>query len=331
MTPATPRADRLRAAVEGARRKAPPPVLRVITRTTAGLEQAEPFDRGMTLAAQAFTSIFPLIIAVAALLPDSNGTVSDRISDALGVPSGSRSVLEQALPAHPDTRGAFGIIGVLIVVVSATSFSRALARMYGKVWQVTPPGWTGGWRWVAALFGVALSTITLRALSLASSGLYGTVGELLLVLVVNGLLWTWAPWLLLAGQVSWRRLLPGGAIMGACTVGTSIASGIYLPRALVSASRQFGALGIAFTYIGWLFVVAFLLVCSTVLGAVLARDESRIARLVVGSGPEPGRSGPEPGASGPAPGTSGPAPGGSGPEPGRSAPDGSAPGSTVSG
>jgi membrane protein len=262
-------------------------VLRVITRTAGGLQHVEPFDRGMTLAAQAFTSIFPLIIAIAALFPDSSGDTADRVSSALGIPDSSRAAIEQALPAHPDTRGAFGIIGVLIVVVSATSFSRALARMYGKVWEVTPPGWTGGWRWVAALFGVALSAVTLRALHLATTGVYAAVGELLLTLVVNSLLWTWAPWLLLARQVSWRRLLPGGVIMGICTVGTSIASGIYLPRALVSASNQFGALGIAFTYIGWLFVVAFVLVCSTVLGAVLARDESRLARLVVGAQPSP--------------------------------------------
>jgi membrane protein len=264
-------------------------VLRVFTRTAAGLQNVEPFDRGMTLAAQAFTSIFPLIIAIAALFPDSSGDTSDRVSSALGIPDSSRAAVEQALPAHPDTRGAFGIIGVLIVVVSATSFSRALARMFGKVWGITPPGWTSGWRWVAALFGVALTTITVRTLQLASTGVYATVGELLLTFVINGLLWTWAPWLLLAGQVSWRRLLPGGVIMGLCTVGTSIASGFYLPRALVSASRQFGALGIAFTYIGWLFVVAFVLVGSTVLGAVLAGDESRLARLIVGAQPSPAR------------------------------------------
>jgi membrane protein len=287
MGPPTPDVGRVRAAVDSARRKAPPPVLRIITRTAGGLQHVEPFDRGMTLAAQAFTSIFPLVIAIAALFPDSSGTASDRISGALGIPESSRAVVEQALPAHSDTRGAFGIVGVLIVVVSATSFSRALARMYGKVWQVTPPGWTGGWRWIAALFGVAVSSVALRALYLASTGLYATVGDLLLTLVVNSLLWTWAPRLLLAGQVSWRRLLPGGVLMGLCSVGTAIAGGIYLPRALVSASRQFGALGIAFTYIGWLFVVAFALVCSTVLGAVLARDESRIARLVVGEPPGP--------------------------------------------
>jgi membrane protein len=276
---------RLRSMAEGARRKTPPPLLRIAARTASGLQAIEPFDRAMTLAAQTFTSVFPLIIAVAALLPTGSQSLSDRLSDGLGLPDSSRAVLELVLPTQPQTRGAFGILGVVIVVFSATSLSRALARMYAKVWQVPPSGGlTSGWRWVAVLFGVALSYITVRAFHSASSGNpYGAAGSLLLTLILNSLLWTWAPWLLLARRVSWRRLLPGGVLMGGCTVATSMAGGVYLPRALVSASRQFGALGIAFTYIGWLFIVAFVLVCSTVLGAVLARDESRLARRIVGA------------------------------------------------
>lgn len=276
---------RLRSMVEGARRKTPPPLLRIAARTAGGLQKIEPFDRGMTLAAQTFTSVFPLIITVAALLPAGSQSLPDRLSDGLGLPDTSRAVLELVLPAQPETRGAFGVIGAIIVIISATSLSRALARMYARVWQVPPStGLTSGWRWVAVLFGVALSFITVRALHAASSGnTSGTAGTLLLTLILNVLLWTWAPWLLLARRVPWRRLLPGGVIMGGCTVATSIASGVYLPRALVSAAGQFGALGIAFTYIGWLFIVAFVLVCSTVLGAVLARDESRLARRIVGA------------------------------------------------
>jgi membrane protein len=101
-------------------------VLRVITRTAGGLQPAEPFDRG-TLAAQAFTSIFPLIISIAALLPDSSRSLPDRISDALGIRDSSRAVSEQALPEHPDTRGAFGIIGVVVVSIAALAVPQAVA------------------------------------------------------------------------------------------------------------------------------------------------------------------------------------------------------------
>ena len=275
---------RLRSMAEGARRKAPPPLLRIATRTAGGLQEIEPFDRAMTLAAQTFTSVFPLIITVAALLPAGSQSLSDRVSDGLGLSDSSRAVLELVLPVQPQTRGAFGVLGVVIVVFSATSLSRALARMYAKVWQVPPSGGlTSGWRWIAVLFGVALSFLTLRTLYSASHGnTYGTAGTLLFTLILNSLLWTWAPWLLLARRVSWRRLLPGGVIMGSCTVVTSIASGVYLPRALASASRQFGALGVAFTYIAWLYIVSLCFLAANVIGNVLATDHSALGRWIRG-------------------------------------------------
>jgi membrane protein len=72
--------------------------------------------------------------------------------------------------------------------------------------------------------------------------------------------------------VSWRRLLPGGALMGLGTGLISVGTQIYLPRALNSAAQQYGALGIAFAYISWLFVVMMVLVGTTIVGAVIARE-----------------------------------------------------------
>ena len=94
-----------------------------------------------------------------------------------------------------------------------------------------------------------------------------------LTFVLNAALWTAVPRLLLAGRVSTARLLPAGALMGVGSVILTVASRIYLPRALEAGSEHFGDLGIAFTLIGWLFVVSFVLVVATVLGAVVVRDE----------------------------------------------------------
>jgi hypothetical protein len=47
------------------------------------------------------------------------------------------------------------------------------------------------------------------------------------------------------------------------------------PRALTSAARQYGAPGIAFAYISWLFVVMVVLVGTTLVGAVMARERGR--------------------------------------------------------
>jgi membrane protein len=100
----------------------------------------------MTLAAQAFTSLFPVIIVVASVGPNRSDSLGTRLGDALSLPDTARSVLEQALPTQTQSPASFGLIGLLIVVLSATSFSRALARMYARAWHVQPVGWSSGWR-----------------------------------------------------------------------------------------------------------------------------------------------------------------------------------------
>ena len=250
----------------------PAAVLRIIMTTIGDLRALEVFDRAMTLAAQAFTSIFPLIIAIAAVRPGQSDSLGDDLADILSSPDASRRVLEQALPGEPRTIGTFGLLGVLIVLVSATSFSRALARMYGRIWHVTPPRrLRGAWRWVATLAAIAVALVVLGLLQRLWQHIrYDTVLDGLSSFALSTVIWIWTPWVLLAGQVAWRRLLPGGVLMGIGTGLISIGTNVYLPRALSSAASQYGALGIAFTYISWLFVVMTVLISTTLAGAVIA-------------------------------------------------------------
>ncbi|MGZ4638768.1 MAG: YhjD/YihY/BrkB family envelope integrity protein [Actinomycetes bacterium] len=273
--------------------RAPHYLVRIVTRTLTDLQRIDPFDRAMTLSAQAFTSLFPLVIAAVSFLRRGDAeTLSDQLSHTMSLPPSTQAVLDETLAPANQQLAAFGVVSLLIVLLSATSFSRALTRMYARAWDVQPPGWTGGWRWIAVIVGVATCTLALQSLHRAAQGeVYETFGALLLTGVVNAVLWTWVPWLLLARRVSWLLLLPGGLLMGVGSIGTFLGSRVYMPLALGSASRQFGALGVAFTYISWLFVVSFVLIFTTVLGAVLARDESVSARfgghrLATGTAPE---------------------------------------------
>lgn len=239
---------------------------------TRAVVDIEPFDRGMTLAAQAFTSIFPLVIVLAAVLPGDR-PLADVIADSLQVPPPARAALEEAIPVDAGPRTAFGVIGVLVVLVSATSYARALARMYGRVWAVRPSGWRGAWRWLALLVGVVLVAATLRLLErMAAAEVYGSAAIALATLVLNAAFWTWVPRLLLARQVSWRAHASGGLLMGLATVVTSRVGAVYLPLALATSAQHYGALGVAFTYISWFFVVSLVLVVTTVIGSTLVRE-----------------------------------------------------------
>ena len=268
--------------LQRAKDRSPASLVRLGVKVTREFQRLEPFDRAMTLAAQAFTSIFPLVIAALSVLnrPDA-GRLSERLADTLGLPPSSRSILEDALPESNEQTATFGLLGLLIVLVSATSFSRALTRMYAKAWSIPSPGWSKPWRWITAVVAIAASAVLLRALQQAGNGSdAGLAGALLVTFLVNCVLWTWVPSVLLARKISWPLLAPGGVIMGAVTVVSFFVSKIYMPHALDYAAEKFGDLGVAFTYIGWLFAVAFALIAATVIGVMLAREPGPASRFL---------------------------------------------------
>jgi len=245
------------------------------------MNRLEPFDRAMTLAAQAFTSIFPVVIVTFSLLPqDDSGRLGSRVAQALALPETTRSALAGSLPDDPEQATTFGVLSLLIVLVSATSFSRALTRMYAKAWSVRGPGWRSPWRWIAAILAITSCTVALQIAQRSTSGLGWTAGALLLTCSVNTVLWTWVPSVLLAAEVPWRFLAPGGALMGAATVALFFASKVYMPSAMSYADDHFGELGVAFTCIGWLFAVAFVLIVATVVGVVVAREPGPASRFL---------------------------------------------------
>jgi membrane protein len=256
---------------------------RVVDKSVRGLVDIEVFDRSMTLAAQAFTSIFPLLIVVAVLRPRrSDSELGRGLADSLGLNQQASEALEAALPSGSSAASAFGVIGVLVVVLSATSYSRALVRMYARVWDVPrPPGLRALWRLIATLLGVVLLFLVLTFTRRVLRGVpLSAVSEAVVACLLGALLWTWVPWVLLARRVPARMLLPGGVLMGVAMVLLSLAGRVYLPLALSSATRQYGALGISFTYVSWLFVLMFALVATTVTGAVVARDPGWFGRML---------------------------------------------------
>jgi hypothetical protein len=127
---------------------------------------------------------------------------------------------------------------------------------------------------------ISIATIATQLLNHAAAGVAQYLTALLITCLMSTLLWSAVPWLLLAGRISMVRLLPAAILMGVGSVGLTVASRIYLPRALDMGSQHFGDLGVAFTLIGWLFTVSFVLVVVTVLGAVIVRDEG-VEKLVL--------------------------------------------------
>jgi membrane protein len=271
-----------------AERRSPPSLVRFALAVVRQMNRLEPFDRAMTLAAQAFTSIFPLVIVTFSLLPrDDSDRLGSRVAHALALPENTQSALSGAFPDDSEQATTFGVLSLLIVLISATSFSRAMTRMYAKVWSVRGPGWRSPWRWIAAIVAIASCTVALQVVLHVASGSTGWMtGALLLNVAVNTVLWTWVPSVLLAAEVPWRLLVPGGLLMGVASIATYFVSRVYLPSAMDYADRHYGELGVAFTSIGWLFCVAFVLIVVSVVGAVVATEPGPASRFLARRGPQ---------------------------------------------
>ncbi|MFJ5075497.1 YhjD/YihY/BrkB family envelope integrity protein [Streptomyces sp. NPDC088553] len=248
--------------------------LPVLTEIASRLLGGNLLDAGTRLAAQAFLAAVPLLFAVAAFAPAS---VRDQLRDSLramfGLTGRSDVELEQVLGGSTDEelREATGAVGLVIALASATSFSRAMARVCERAWAL-PKAKTrvAAWRWVVwllALFLVVLVQGPVR--DGFGAGLW--VGVPVFFLVSVGI-WMWTQHLLLAKRVPWLPLLPGAILAAAATSALALTARVYMPTALNRALGEYGSLGLVLTMLSWLIVVCAGITFAFTIGAVLAQE-----------------------------------------------------------
>ena len=255
---------------------------RVVLRMAATVARIELFDRSMSVAAQFFTSVFPILILTATWI----GSASDELADALDMPKQTKDVLDSAL--HDSSTTSFGVIGALIVLISATSLSRALTRAFAAIWLLPRPKskLTSAWRWVAVVLTLALSLVLIRALARVADDIPPPgVWKILLTLALYMALAMFVPWILLQGAVPIREMVPGALIFAAVMMIARPAYSLYLPRALNSSAEKYGSIGVAFTYLAWLYVISFIFLASAAFGQVLASDRGGFGSWIRGERP----------------------------------------------
>ena len=258
---------------------------RVALRCVAGFQRIQIFDRAMTIAAQLFTSVFPIIIMGTAIF---GAAATTDAGHAIELPGDTSNVLDDVVSSGGI--GAFGIIGVLVVLVSATSLSRALTRAYDAIWQHgrTKNRIFDAWRWLAAVGVLALAIVAARTLVKAVEDVPPRdFWSLTLSFGINVGIGAFIPWLLMRGRVQFRYLLPGALLFAAAMLLMRPFWVLYLPAALEASAERYGAIGIAFVYLTYLYAVAFALLGAAVIGYVIATDEGSFGKYVRGKGAPP--------------------------------------------
>jgi membrane protein len=238
-----------------------------------GLVRIELIDRSMAIAAQAMLALVPMLVVLAAFLPaEFTGLALDRFRELTGLGQAGEQMVEANVDAD-QVRAQTGAIGLLITLFSATSFARAVQRMYEKVWEQRHIGGLLGIRRSSLwLVGWLLTLQTLSAIGFVLKQV--DVGVLRYVLQGAGasLMWWWTSRVLLFGRVPWRTLLVGALLTGYSLVIYSWGSGLVMPAYVASSAAAFGTLGLILAITTWLVGFAGLLVVASVVGRAVVED-----------------------------------------------------------
>jgi membrane protein len=239
-------------------------------------------DRTVILAGQAFSALLPLIIVVNTLSPHPGGdTPAAALARRVGLDTKDVSSLQAAAAPPPSARASIGILGIILAVLTATSFARALQRSYELAWQLPPAGLRAAWRPLALVIGLAVYVELLFLFGRLVRGVpAGTLLEDLATFAGAWAVWTGAGWILLAGRVRPRLVAAGGLLTAVGFAVLRRLAAFYLPNLVASNQQQFGLLGVAFTLFSWLSACALVIVVATVIGAVLAEDPGRLGRFI---------------------------------------------------
>ena len=242
-------------------------------------------DRSVALAGKAFVSFFPLVIVVAAFVPDRvRSSIITTLSTRLGIRGDALAAVREAFASSDDVRKATGITGLVFTIFFATSFTTALQRAYLRAWR-RPPGARAGayWRgatWLLAILG------SMAVLGFARGALDGAIGVglfAILSLSVTSALWWFTAWLLLLGDVRPRVLLPTAVITSVALGAFALSATVWMPGVVSGNEDQFGFFGIALSLVTWFSGAAICVLVGACAGPVFAEDPGRVGTFIRGA------------------------------------------------
>jgi membrane protein len=218
-------------------------------------------DRSLALGAQAFGAVIPLLIVLETAQP-GNDSLADELIERFQLSGSAAETLRDAF-ATPTDETTTTVLSVVVLVVSALSFTRRLQRLYEESWSLETRGVRGtGW----GLMWLGFLTVYL-SLHPALDGLVNGLASTLLTLAGGFLIGLVTPLLLLGRRKRWQALVPQASLTAVGLTGLGVWTAVYMPHAIGSSAANYGAIGVAFALLTWLWGLGIVLVCAAVFGS----------------------------------------------------------------
>jgi len=249
------------------------------------LLEIEFVDRSVALAGKAFVSFFPLVIVVAAFMPErTRVSIISVVASRLGLRGDALSLVQASFASSDDLRRATGLLGLILTIFFATSFTTALQRVYVRAWRRPPhSGVDKYWRGVIWLMAMVVSLALvggLRGVADEEAGM--VVVWAVTALAINTGLWWFTAWWLLLGDVRVRVLAPSGVITAVALAAFALSASVWMPEMVSRNEAQFGFFGVALALVTWFSGAAICITIGACAGPAFAEDPGRLGRFIRG-------------------------------------------------
>lgn len=108
-----------------------------VRRFLSELRRVELIDRSLALGAQALLALIPLLMVIGAFLPqDWGASLQSQVREAMGIQDAVMDELREAALTPTRTATQTSFLSLVVALASATSFARAMQRMYARVWDL---------------------------------------------------------------------------------------------------------------------------------------------------------------------------------------------------
>ena len=213
-------------------------------------------------------SLLPFLILLSAF---ASNRIDDDIALRLGLDRRASGIVTHLFTSSPASLNAGTATSLVFVTAGTIAVAGSLQQIYEKVFRQDHLGVRGLYRlliWIIVLYlVVVVETVVGRPVRNASAG-SGLV-ELVTLAIMTPFFW-WTMHFLLAGRVSWRRLLPSAIATGVFFAGLGVFSKFYFSATITSDSKTYGAIGAVFGIMTWFMALGAVLILGAVAGAVWA-------------------------------------------------------------
>jgi membrane protein len=208
-----------------------------------------------------------LAIAVLGFVSANERDIAERLVNWLGVQGAAATTVTDAVKTAQSSRTVATVVGLAGLVWIGSSFALAVASAYDTAWHVPTHGARSriiGLLWLIGAFvllgagGFVTSLIGDQPAVLA-------VFALVVSLAVDTALWIWTSWILPNRRIPVAAMLVPALVGAAGLEVLKVLGGYVVPQLVASSSALYGAIGVVFALIAWLWVFGRLVVVVTVL------------------------------------------------------------------